>query len=358
MVAGACFSQVSIHAPARGATVGLAGGVAIDIGFDPRSRTGSDASVIVRILLWVGFDPRSRTGSDVSSFVGRLPFIRFRSTLPHGERRRPCRILLAACRFDPRSRTGSDREPSSRPCRPWCFDPRSRTGSDMRPFWTSTPQVTFRSTLPHGERLVPAGAADIRVAVSIHAPARGATPGHCRAGSACFRFDPRSRTGSDSGLVPLCSSTAAFRSTLPHGERRPRGAAAGLSSSFDPRSRTGSDYCSAHSDRQHGSFDPRSRTGSDWRPADNRRRPGWFRSTLPHGERRCSCAIAPASRSFRSTLPHGERPEWTTFPAGGGGFDPRSRTGSDSHASARGSVTSGFRSTLPHGERLAHRGSS
>src|SRR6185437_14627235 len=100
-------------------------------------------------------------------------------------------------------------------------------------------------------------------AVSIRAPARGATPCRCRQPAARSRFNPRSRTGSDTIVIMPLSVVASFdprsrtgsdlgwavvvvhfivfRSALPHGERPGSLGATGVVSCFDPRSRTGSD---------------------------------------------------------------------------------------------------------------------
>ncbi len=216
----ALVGGVSIRAPARGATS------AID-----RSSTSP-----------TGFDPRSRTGSDKRRLAVAQRGDRFRSALPHGERRKPeldiSAIFVVSIRAPARGATGCTR------LRPWkitCFDPRSRTGSDhkrtasiplalefrsalphgeRRRFWISRPStMEFRSALPHGERRSHAGTADgdqtfrsalphgerrgagIRLAadgdVSIRAPARGATCRQRRGRAPHRRFDPRSRTGSD-----------------------------------------------------------------------------------------------------------------------------------------------------------------
>ena len=142
-----------------------------------------------------GFDPRSRTGSDGDLGLSTENIARFRSTLPHGERpKRPVGPPICL-RFDPRSRTGSD-------------------ASSVR------------------------GVARHRV--SIHAPARGATP------------------------APAGDSPAwLFRSTLPHGERASTDRIPGVQRRFDPRSRTGSDAPTSAGRRRWPRFDPRSRTGSD-----------------------------------------------------------------------------------------------
>ena len=103
------------------------------------------------------------------------------------------------------------------------------------------------------------------MAISIHAPARGATsvPGDYPRQTA--HFNPRSRTGSDCAQSRYMTGCQEFQSTLPHGERLhsafclhfpylisihapARGAteAPAMDSpstrNFNPRSRTGSDH--------------------------------------------------------------------------------------------------------------------
>ncbi len=76
----------------------------------------------------------------------------------------------------------------------------------------------FLSTLPRGERRnVGAMHAD-NLAVSIHAPARGATRLRARA-RMCEGFYPRSRAGSDVRLTEDLQWWTEFLSTLPRGER-------------------------------------------------------------------------------------------------------------------------------------------
>ena len=121
----------------------------------------------------------------------------FRSTLPHGERPLPAAYVSSADGFDPRSRTGSDLPASASCARAAGFDPRSRTGSDI------CDDFPFR----------------VLMRVSIHAPARGATP----------RSQQATRPGKVSIHAPARGATSfaflfgwrrGFRSTLPHGERR------------------------------------------------------------------------------------------------------------------------------------------
>ena len=121
----------------------------------------------------------------------------------------------------------------------------------------------FQSTLPRGERLEDFRGDLIRLFISIHAPARGATTvgyvekttieisihaparGATRS-SACMvrlkrHFNPRSRAGSD-GTSSLLSVTFAY---------------------FNPRSRAGSDFCDVSVYIKRRYFNPRSRAGSD-----------------------------------------------------------------------------------------------
>ena len=123
--------QVSIRAPAWGATM------------PPSPRTA----------LYPGFNPRSRMGSDRQR----------RNSFP------------SPPRFNPRSRMGSDFIQSGTAAGEVGFNPRSRMGSDLESRRTNTAATTFQSALPHGERLpfpslpFPSGV------VSIRAPAWGAT---------------------------------------------------------------------------------------------------------------------------------------------------------------------------------------
>ena len=60
-----------------------------------------------------------------------------------------------------------------------------------------------------------------------------------------------------------------------------------------------------------------------------RRLRAWFQFTLPHGERRPRRRDSADSNQFQFTLPHGERRGLRGSRFGGGGFNSRSRMGSD-----------------------------
>ena len=150
--------DVSIHAPARGATCApISERVQADGSFNPRSRAGSDLMRSCTSPWPIGcFNPRSRAGSDVRS-------------MRH--------VMRIGTSFNPRSRAGSDG------CAAWTspiavsrFNPRSRAGSDLRIAVHPMPRspVSIHAPARGATRYRP-GACSCRSRVSIHAPARGAT---------------------------------------------------------------------------------------------------------------------------------------------------------------------------------------
>ncbi len=142
----------------------------------------------------------------------------FQSTLPHGERQHPALVDTGSYSFNPRSRTGSDasiRPPKSSICR---FNPRSRTGSDGADIAASEGQYLFQSTLPHGERLGWLILSPPPCLFQSTLP-HGERPVNFPSLSGMYRFNPRSRTGSDQQPTPSLHKASQFQSTLPHGER-------------------------------------------------------------------------------------------------------------------------------------------
>ena len=256
------------------------------------------------------FNPRSRTGSDFAASMALSMTEKFQPTLPHGERRGCPRRCSPCHRFQPTLPHGE------RLCR-------IHTSAHLR---------AFQPTLPHGERHRGRYNAKQPLAISTHAPARGATDEadskfaalkdfnpRSRTGSDCVcianrvpseDFNPRSRTGSDRMLVWLALTASAFQPTLPHGERRAGYGTIPKGADFNPRSRTGSDMAEQWAGKTEEDFNPRSRTGSDFLSPCRTATRDVFQPTLPHGERR-NCP-----RSDRRAGRH---------------FNPRSRTGSDIH---------------------------
>ena len=80
--------EISIHAPARGATLTFTVHNTRIKDFNPRSREGSDSIQRHTDIHPVYFNPRSREGSDYSRLRLAAWCQSFQSTLPRGERRK------------------------------------------------------------------------------------------------------------------------------------------------------------------------------------------------------------------------------------------------------------------------------
>ncbi len=166
---------ISIHAPARGATLLRPIWKRACNHFNPRSRTGSDYTVsdfdgydslfqstlphgerlfcsLFAYCQPIYFNPRSRTGSDVIFPARQVGYFGFQSTLPHGERRI---FFLICCKhhryFNPRSRTGSDDALRDRGCIHAISIHAPARGATSK-ILDPNVDVEFQSTLPHGER--------------------------------------------------------------------------------------------------------------------------------------------------------------------------------------------------------------
>ena len=144
--------------------------------FNPRSREGSDVigSVLGGNTLFQSTLPR---GERHIAAVYPLCTKKFQSTLPRGERRfAPSPTLPWAEDFNPRSREGSDRMSNIMFGNFFRFQstlPRGERHSSRIRYLIS---LRFQSTLPRGERRPMTISSGRNPGISIHAPARGATP--------------------------------------------------------------------------------------------------------------------------------------------------------------------------------------
>ena len=129
-------------------------------------------------------------------------------------------------------------------------------------------------------------------AISIHAPARGATPSHNLTPAYRTDFNPRSREGSDEYIFTLMVQQVRFQSTLPRGERRMTVQIFQILAYFNPRSREGSDQnlrwkiSAATEISIHAPA--RGATTANWGLSVTQK----FQSTLPRGERLEAVRIA------------------------------------------------------------------
>ncbi len=120
------------------------------------------------------------------------------------------------------------------------FNPRSREGSDESSVDVVAADGVFQSTLPRRERPMWSWRRSVRRAISIHAPAKGAT---------WYREK----------IIEMVE----FQSTLPRRERHAPCRLGLLRCNFNPRSREGSDISRYYIPIRIMHFNPRSREGSD-----------------------------------------------------------------------------------------------
>ncbi len=147
----------------------------------------------------------------------------------------------------------------------------------------------FQSTLPRGGATAVPLYGCCKSAISIHAPARGATGYTGVSYVSKADFNPRSRRGSDIQPIFAMLAVLEFQSTLPQGERHILHHLLGALQ--------------------------------------------LFQSTLPQGERPFRFEWKACTYPFQSTLPQGERHYKTCVKAVWEvNFNPRSRRGSDQQA--------------------------
>ena len=190
-------SRVSIHAPARGATPKLGLPSSWPIGFNPRAREGRDWRCNTPTGTSRCFNPRAREGRD------RLT--------------RPIRITRPC--FNPRAREGRDYRYCLQRAVHKEFQSTRPRGARPARHTCSQPRRTFQSTRPRGARRPVLHVLHDDVDVSIHAPARGATRRHLRAS------DPR-----------IVSIHAPARGATRRGRSLPS-----AGNCFNPRAREGRD---------------------------------------------------------------------------------------------------------------------
>ena len=232
---------VSIHAPARGATLTVNGaGVRIAVSIHAPARGATRA--------WrrsgrysAGFNPRAREGRDI----------------------RCCDVVLIQNCFNPRAREGRDRSCCKSPLCRVGFNPRAREGRDPFTTCSTLSVVMFQSTRPRGARPARVWQPLISIGVSIHAPARGATRQKLLDKGREASFNPRAREGRD--VVRWSDRSASAR--------------------FNPRAREGRDRWKRYHLCGLWCFNPRAREGRD-NPARSRVSSMYsFQSTRPRGAR-------------------------------------------------------------------------
>ncbi len=122
--------------------------------------------------------------------------------------------------------------------------------------------------------------------------------------------------------------------------------------SFNPRARTGRDHAFPFFSPSLAGFNPRARTGRDISPSVMPEPPIQFQSTRPHGARPAAVAASFILVSFQSTRPHGARPRLHVSGHSSHKFQSTRPHGARRVARTNEDWAQMFQSTRPHGARL------
>ena len=189
--------------------------------------------------------------------------------------------------FNPRSREGSDRwRPAPRRYRPEHFNPRSREGSDREHQPASRSAGDFNPRSREGsdanERILSA----FPICISIHAPAKGATPVQSDS-PVPPRFQSTLPRRERHGVTAYLSPCIKFQSTLPRRERHSAVNCGHICPNFNPRSREGSDL-DQENGRQCGGISIHAPAKGATQSITKHKLQQVFQSTLPRRERRAA----------------------------------------------------------------------
>ncbi len=220
----------------------------------------------------------------------------FQSTLPYRERPGSASRSCGTLCFNPHSRTGSDRVWRHVVDDDLSFNPHSRTGSDIHTHDNPDQTSVSIHTPVQGATMNDLICARLRH-VSIHTPVQGATNPHSRTGSDA-RPRPRGARANVSIHTPVQGATPSINR-------------------LDTRIRV-----SIHTPVQGATS-----------CCDQQSQLLMFQSTLPYRERPTSLSAGWPTCTFQSTLPYRERPARRFLSDNNSGFNPHSRTGSDSEQS-------------------------
>ena len=158
--------------------------------------------------------------------------------------------LIYFTSFNPRTRAGCDGRSNTWPHGLARFQSTHPRGVRPKPDSASQWRGAFQSTHPRGVRPAMVGFVILALLVSIHAPARGATQKHSRRGPRGSRFNPRTRAGCDTIIIPDLSDVPCFNPRTRAGCDRVRQLRQGDKESFNPRTRAGCDRC-FHNDKDN-----------------------------------------------------------------------------------------------------------
>ena len=208
--------------------------------FNPRARTGRDRSKKKSTRSWRSFNPRARTGRDALEAALR-PGQRVSIHAPARGATSCGAWASRAGSFNPRARTGRDAKKLQRRHEGGEFQSTRPHGARHGALPHSVSAVRFQSTRPHGARPDCREDTGVGWLVSIHAPARGATPGPRWALLACRVSIHAPARGATRNLHGLAEHVGVSIHAPARGATRHRGRAARAGRCFNPRARTGRD---------------------------------------------------------------------------------------------------------------------
>ena len=169
----------------------------------------------VRTQVSIHAPTKGATNVNASGYL----ILRFQSTLPRRERQSYNRIIQSCKSFNPRSHEGSDGVHVQIRMSVTCFNPRSHEGSDgvIQPLEDNHIYVSIHAPTKGATYFIasPVSATE----VSIHAPTKGATDVSVAYYDTGGRFNPRSHEGSDDYGRFDGRPAIMFQSTLPRRER-------------------------------------------------------------------------------------------------------------------------------------------
>ena len=147
-----CPPSVSIHAPARGATLITKVGDLWLLGFQSTRPRGARLTPRIRREQGQGFNPRAREGRDQRQVCCCNVISEFQSTRPRGARRGETVHAAREKVFQSTRPRGARHTPSTVRAADRSFNPRAREGRDLYRVMNSSHVTLFQSTRPRGAR--------------------------------------------------------------------------------------------------------------------------------------------------------------------------------------------------------------
>ena len=212
--------------------------------FNPRAREGRDFPCLVPAVIVATFQSTRPRRARLESTSCRASWCCFNPRAREGRDGRQARVAATRWRFNPRAREGRDGEEIPTEINLEGFNPRAREGRDPASRWATVNVQSFQSTRPRRARLQIMFGVCGGCAVSIHAPAKGATRWCWRPRSPPPKFQSTRPRRARLGRVAPLREGQAVSIHAPAKGATSRAARCGRSRRFNPRAREGRDSSS------------------------------------------------------------------------------------------------------------------